>query len=761
MKTKNFSLFLSLTCLIMLNPFSGQAQIYDQRPDDPLTGNWYSNQSSQTSYSGSYVNPLIVSLMQEVKADSLRTIIQHLQDYGTRYPLNQNRKDIAIWLRQKFISYGYSATQVQLDSFELNIQGTSFWQYDVICTVNGSSAPGEEYHIGGHYDSYCSGNPMILAPGADDNGSATAATLEVARVMKLMNYHPETTIRFCLWAAEEIGLYGSRYYAMKSRVNHYDVKYYLNLDMVSNDPQNQNKVKIYRYLGFEWAGDLAADVFSRYTSLSVFFPSNLAASGSDSYAYWINAFPTAYLEEMDFSPNWHQPSDTIGNCNLPYLAEVTKGSLAVLVEQQFLPYPSRFNAWSSKQSITLTWPNSDNTLIAGYNLYRSGNPDFSGAVKVNTSLITDTLYIDAGIPAGVQEYYRLTIVNDSAQESMPSHIATGARFAFTDTLLVVAAMKGTDITPDSIRQFYNNILDTVPFRWFDLNSNHSLGLSTISRYQNILYLVNTQDVNRPENTLLENLAIFFQNGGNMIFSGFLPSTYFENNTSYPKKFMPESFISTFFKVDSVNRKFNSIMNKANASFAGYDTLSVDPLKTLDPAFPGEIFNIEVFTPLAESNIIYRFNSKYPPTTSQGMMQNKPVGLEYMGSDFRTILLSFPLYYMDTLDAKQLMKFVLKSKFSHPTGIADPSMISQGNELYIYPNPSFDKTTFAFRLTGKSNVKLSLFGMDGKLISNVIDKTLDAGDYTQNYSTSALPSGIYLAVIQTGKSVSSKKMVVVK
>ena len=109
MKTKLYSLFIALTCLFTLNSSSGKAQIYDQLPDNPLTGSWHSAQSSQSVQSGNYTNPLIISLMQQVKADSLRTIIQHLQDYGTRYPLHPNRKQVATWLMQKFISYGYSA----------------------------------------------------------------------------------------------------------------------------------------------------------------------------------------------------------------------------------------------------------------------------------------------------------------------------------------------------------------------------------------------------------------------------------------------------------------------------------------------------------------------------------------------------------------------------------------------------------------------------------------------------------------------------
>lgn len=60
-------------------------------------------------------------------------------------------------------------------------------------------------YISGHYDS------VIGAPGANDDGSGTALTLELARVFKSLG---QTTagVRFALWGSEEQGLIGSRYH---------------------------------------------------------------------------------------------------------------------------------------------------------------------------------------------------------------------------------------------------------------------------------------------------------------------------------------------------------------------------------------------------------------------------------------------------------------------------------------------------------------------------------------------------------------------
>lgn len=58
--------------------------------------------------------------------------------------------------------------------------------------------------VSGHYDS------VIGAPGANDDGSGTVLTLEVARVLSRLP--TAATLRFALWGSEEQGLLGSQYH---------------------------------------------------------------------------------------------------------------------------------------------------------------------------------------------------------------------------------------------------------------------------------------------------------------------------------------------------------------------------------------------------------------------------------------------------------------------------------------------------------------------------------------------------------------------
>ncbi|MDP1621423.1 MAG: M20/M25/M40 family metallo-hydrolase [Bacteroidales bacterium] len=750
-------------CLLVFQQ-TVDAQTFDQRYSTSINTNnvsGYSGTNPNQTEAHKSLNPLIISCINQVNADSMRSTIQHLQDFGTRFSQNENRKEIATWLIQKFNTFGYTNNQVKLDSFQVNWGGVTYWQYNVVCALEGSNAPKEEYHIGAHYDSYSTVYPDTLAPGADDNGSGVASVMETARVMKKMNFQPESTIKFFLWAFEEGGGYGSIHNAKQARLNGDDVRYYLNLDMVAHDPANEKQVYIFRFLGCEYAGNFTADIFQQYSSLSVFFFPDLKSSVTDSWSYWLNHFPTTGVEEKNFNPSWHKPSDTIGNCNFTYLADVTKGVLASMMELQFLPYPIGLFAKSSTKKIDLGWKPTANKHITGYNLYRAEELEFSNTIRLNNVPITDSSYTDTTTLQGVQYYYRLTLLNDSARESLPGQIVTCARFVFCDTLLVVSALKGNALTPDSIRTFYATVLDSIPFHWFDLNKNNHLDFTTISRYRNILFMINSFTFEYPDTSMLQNFSIFFGNGGNMLFSGFLPSLYFDYNNTYPSKLPDESYLASFFKVDSVSHKINSIMNKAKPAYAGYDTLHVDPQKTLDPSYPGELFHIEVFTPGPAANITYRFNSRFPPSTNQGLMQDKPVGLEYIGSDYKSILLSFPLYYIDITDARKFIKYVLKNKFNQFTSIENNDIQANQSALNIYPNPLQGQTNFSIHLDQSGSVKLSVFNMQGAQIYVAHEKQVQAGDHIIPFNATYLPSGIYNVLLQTNKSVISKKMIVVK
>ncbi len=81
--------------------------------------------------------------------------------------------------------------------------------------------------VGAHLDS------VFAGPGINDNGSGSAAILEVAEAMQKVK--PNNTVRFAWWGAEESGLVGStNYVAGLSQAQRDNIALYLNFDMIGS-----------------------------------------------------------------------------------------------------------------------------------------------------------------------------------------------------------------------------------------------------------------------------------------------------------------------------------------------------------------------------------------------------------------------------------------------------------------------------------------------------------------------------------------------
>ena len=157
-------------------------------------------------------------IVGQVRSESLEAYVRWLEGMGTRFALADNRRDVAVHIRNRFIAVGYP--QARLDSFYMPFahDGTDYsnWQYNVIADLEGRQGD-SICVVGAHYDNIVSdGNPFVIAPGANDNASGVAAVLEMARIIKLNHFQPKYDIRFTAFAAEELGLFGSRYQAEKA-----------------------------------------------------------------------------------------------------------------------------------------------------------------------------------------------------------------------------------------------------------------------------------------------------------------------------------------------------------------------------------------------------------------------------------------------------------------------------------------------------------------------------------------------------------------
>jgi hypothetical protein len=104
---------------------------------------------------------------------------------------------------------------------------------NVLAKITGSdkNLKNEYVILGAHMDHLGIDMTGDVLNGADDNASGTAVVMEVARVMKLNRVEPKRTVVFALWAAEEEGLLGSKYYTENPVYPLDKTMTYINLDM--------------------------------------------------------------------------------------------------------------------------------------------------------------------------------------------------------------------------------------------------------------------------------------------------------------------------------------------------------------------------------------------------------------------------------------------------------------------------------------------------------------------------------------------------
>jgi hypothetical protein len=276
-------------------------------------------------------------LNNEISADTLGSYVNWLEEMGSRFALSDNHRNIAMKIERRFKISGYE--NARIDSFPINrtYQNINYqqWQYNVVASLQGENNPDSICIIGGHYDDNLrTGDPFSIVPGANDNASGVAATLEIARVMKKNNYSPKNTIEFIAFGSEELGLYGSTAYALNANQTSKKIKLMLNNDMIAYQPGNNQSEWIVNIMDYDNSHELrvkAEQMCSRYTALK-YKNDNTSNKQSDSYPFFTYGYEALFFFSNYIDPNYHTLNDIAGYCNFEYCREIVKVSCALLVD---------------------------------------------------------------------------------------------------------------------------------------------------------------------------------------------------------------------------------------------------------------------------------------------------------------------------------------------------------------------------------------------------------------------------------------------
>ena len=166
--------------------------------------------------------------LAEISASNIKSYISDLVSFGTRHTLSTQNSSTTTYgigaardyITDKMRTFAFASSGRMTVTVPSYIQPADGDRVlfpvrisDVVATLRGSETPDRFYVISGHYDTRCSdpNDYTCLSPGADDDASGVAVSMELARIMATRN--PRSTLVFAAVAGEEQNLYGSNFLA--------------------------------------------------------------------------------------------------------------------------------------------------------------------------------------------------------------------------------------------------------------------------------------------------------------------------------------------------------------------------------------------------------------------------------------------------------------------------------------------------------------------------------------------------------------------
>jgi hypothetical protein len=282
---------------------------------------------------------------------------------------------------------------------------------DVVAIQRGRTDPDRYLIMEGHYDTRVTDvmNVISDAPGANDDGSGVAATLEAARL--LSRYPTDATVVYAALAGEEQNLFGGRILARFAREQGWRVEGVINNDIVGNThggngvhdnthirilapgiPPTATAADLGRYLSYGGELDTPSRELARYVDrvADLYFP-NLDAQiiyrldrygrGGDHTPFFLQGDPAIRMSEPneDYTrqhqdlrvENGIRYGDLPDGVDFPYLAKVAALNAASLASLAFAPPPpdSVVALGALAYSTTLRWKPVATPDLAGYRVY--------------------------------------------------------------------------------------------------------------------------------------------------------------------------------------------------------------------------------------------------------------------------------------------------------------------------------------------------------------------------------------------------------
>jgi hypothetical protein len=406
------------------------------------------NRLSATSIEANPVEPMavdsrIAAALQQISAERIKANVEKLVSFGTRSTISA-QDPVSItrgqgigaareWIKSEFEQYSKDCggcLAVKTDSFtepaaDRIPQPTPITNVYAILKGSDPENARRIVLVSGHYDSR---NSDILdtkadAPGANDDASGTAVSLECARVLSPMKF--PATIIFLAVAGEEQGLNGSQHFAKMAKDQGWQIEAVLNNDIVGGDKsteQDPSMVRVFsegipaaageqeirRIRGLGGENDSSSRQLARYIAdvgraydagikPTLVFRLDRYLRGGDHYSFNQQGFAavrfTEYREDFHHqhqnvrTENGVDYGDVMKFVDFDYVARVARlnaATLALLASAPAPPANVHLLTKDLENDSTLTWESSPGGLASDYEvLWRAtSSPEWEHAQPI-------------------------------------------------------------------------------------------------------------------------------------------------------------------------------------------------------------------------------------------------------------------------------------------------------------------------------------------------------------------------------------------
>ena len=353
------------------------------------------------------INPAVTQIVAAISEQRIAATLKKLESFGTRHTLSpQDDPAHGIgaamrWLHDEFQSYS-PRLEVSYQPFTIQRGGTAGGEVplaNVVAVLPGTTAKDRYVLVTAHYDSihivrkpastdqerlaglikqgmeesearrYMELFPasetapdadaeataaQAVAPGVTDDGSGTAAVLELARVMSQHQFGK--TLVFIAFSSEEGSHAGSKAYAAYAQKNGMQIEAVLNNDIIGSDVAGNGRTANSVLRGFaagpEDSGDRAAlryikETAERYVPqmhVEMVFHLDRFARGGDHMSFVDAGYPAVRLTTpAENYANQHSATDTFAHASVPYTTRVARMNAAVAASLALAPSPPLVN----------------------------------------------------------------------------------------------------------------------------------------------------------------------------------------------------------------------------------------------------------------------------------------------------------------------------------------------------------------------------------------------------------------------------------